>query len=208
MIKNEKKNDELLLIQNTESILIVVDMINAFITEGVLHDEAIAKIIPRVVEIIEENLKEGKMVILVKDSHSKNATEFKRFGNMPHSLKDSFESEFVKEIKKYENHPNVIVIEKNSTSYMESPKFRQLIRNAKNVNRVEVVGCCTDICDFNGTMGLANYMDEWNRVCEIFLHLDAIATYAEEQRQKYVDAALLLMEQQGIQFIKKESRGN
>lgn len=190
-------------IEDFEDMLIVVDMINAFIKAGVLHDEDIAKIIPRVVKLIEEHINNGGLVVLVKDSHTKDATEFKRFGNVPHSVAGTFESQFVEELKRFENHPNVIVVEKNSTSYMEAPKFREIIKKAKNIKKINVVGCCTDICDFNGTMGLANYMDEWNRVCEIFIHLDAIATYAEEARQNYVDAAMLLMQQQGIQFIKK-----
>ncbi len=192
-------------IEEYEDMLIVVDMINAFIRAGVLHDEDIAKIIPRVVKLIEEHINNGGLVVLVKDSHTKDATEFKRFGNVPHSVAGTFESQFVEELKRFENHPNVIVVEKNSTSYMEAPKFREIIKKAKNIKKINVVGCCTDICDFNGTMGLANYMDQWNRICEIFIHLDAIATFAEESRQNYVDAALLLMEQQGIQFVKKEN---
>lgn len=190
-------------IEEYGEMLIVVDMINAFIRAGVLHDKDIAKIIPNVVKTIEKHVDKGSLVILVKDSHTPCATEFKRFGNEPHSVKDTYESQFVDELRKFENYPNVIIVEKNSTSYMEAPEFRKIIKKAKNVKKIDVVGCCTDICDFNGTMGLANYMDQWNRMCDIFIVLDAVATYAEETRQKYVDAALLLMQQQGIQFIKK-----
>ncbi len=193
-------------IEEFEDMLIVVDMINAFIRSGVLHDEDIAKIIPRVVKIIEDYINKGELVILVKDSHTPDATEFKRFGNTQHSVEGTYESQFVEELRRFENHPNVIVVEKNSTSYMEAPKFREIIKKAKNVKKINVVGCCTDICDFNGTMGLANYMDQWNRICEIFIHLDAIATYAEEARQNYVDAAKLLMEQQGIQLVKDHKK--
>lgn len=87
---------------------------------------------------------------------------------------------------------------------MEAPKFRETISKLKNLNEVGVIGCCTDICDFNGTMGLANYFDEWNRDVNIKVYLDAIATYSESDRQKYVDAAYLLMEQQGIALVKKK----
>ena len=52
-------------------------------------------------------------------------------------------------------------------------------------------------------MALANYFDQWNRDVNIKVHMDAIATYAEEDRKNYVDAAYLLMEQQGIQLVKK-----
>ena len=52
-------------------------------------------------------------------------------------------------------------------------------------------------------MALANYFDQWNRDVEIRVHEDAIATFAEDARQNYVDAAKLLMAQQGIQLVKK-----
>ena len=183
--------------------LIVVDMVNGFVREGVLHDEAIAKIIPRQIELIEKNIKEEGLTIFIKDTHDMDAVEFKRFGNTKHCVRGTNEANLVDELKMFENKENVISIEKNSTSYMEAPEFRKLIKGLVNVNEIDVIGCCTDICDFNGTMALANYLDEWNRDVIIKVHKDAVATYAEDDRKKYVEAAYLLMEQQGIQLVKK-----
>ena len=53
-------------------------------------------------------------------------------------------------------------------------------------------------------MALANYLDEHNKNVVINVHKDAVATYAEEDRKQYVDAAYLLMEQQGIQLVKRK----
>ena len=86
---------------------------------------------------------------------------------------------------------------------MEAPQFRELVAKTNNIKLVELVGCCTDICDFNGIMGLANYYDQWNREVDITVHEDAIATYSEEVRGEYVDAAKLLMKQQGIKLVNK-----
>ena len=183
--------------------LIVVDMVNGFVREGVLHDERIARIIPNQVELIKKNQEEGELTIFIKDTHDIDAVEFKRFGNTKHCVKGTSEAELVDELKVFENKKNTISIEKNSTSYMEAPNFRKLIKELKNLKEIIVVGCCTDICDFNGTMALANYLDEWNRDVDIKVYQDAVATYSEEERQKYVDAAYLLMKQQGIQLIKK-----
>ena len=183
--------------------LIVVDMVNGFVREGVLHDEAIATIIPRQIELIEKNQEEKELTIFIKDTHDEDAVEFKRFGGTKHCVRGTSEAELVDELKLYEGRENTISIEKNSTSYMEAPKFRKLIKELKNLKEINIVGCCTDICDFNGTMALANYFDEWNRDVEIRVHQDAVATYAEGSRQNYVDAAYLLMEQQGIQLVKK-----
>ena len=107
------------------------------------------------------------------------------------------------ELKEYENMPNTISIEKNSTSFMEAPQFREIIGQAQNIKDINIVGCCSDICVINGAMGLANYCDQWNREVEIKIHEDAIATFDEKNRQDYTNAAKLLGELQGIQYVKK-----
>ena len=188
-----------------EGMLIVVDMVNGFVKEGALHDEEIAKIIPRQIELIKEARAKGYLIAFVKDTHDKDAVEFRRFGNTKHCVRGTKEAELVDELKPYEDEDDTISIEKNSTSFMEAPEFRELIAKANNIKRVEEVGCCTDICDFNGIMGLANYYDQWNRKVDIIVHEDAIATYSEDVRSEYVDAAKRLMKQQGIKLVNKSS---
>lgn len=187
-----------------EGMLIIVDMVNGFVREGALHDEKIADVIPRQLELIKEARARGDLIVFVKDTHDEDAIEFKRFGNTKHCVRGTSEANLVDELVPYENDDDTISIEKNSTSYMEAEEFRAMIRQMKNLKRVDVIGCCTDICDFNGTMGLANYFDQHNRDVEIRVHTDAVATYAEDARQNYVEAANLLMRQQGIQLVKKK----
>ena len=186
-----------------KGMLIVVDMVNGFVREGVLHDEKIASVIPRQIELIKEAKTRGDLIVFIKDTHDENAVEFRRFGGTKHCVRGTSEANLVDELLPFENDEDTISIEKNSTSFMEAPEFRNLIAGLQNVERVDVVGCCTDICDFNGTMGLANYFDQENRNVEINVHTDGVATYAQDARKNYVDAAYLLMEQQGIQLVKK-----
>ena len=188
-----------------KGMLIIVDMVNGFVREGVLHDEKIADVIPRQIELIKEAKARGDLIVFIKDTHDEDAVEFKRFGGTKHCVKGTSEANLVDELLPYENTEDTISIEKNSTSFMEAPEFRNLIAELYNIERVDIVGCCTDICDFNGTMGLANYFDQNNRNVEINVHTDAIATYAQDARKNYVDAAYLLMEQQGIQLVKKRA---
>lgn len=182
--------------------LIVVDMVNGFVKEGVLHDPAIAKIIPNQIKLIKETLAEEQLVIFIKDTHNIDAVEFRRFGNTPHCAKGTKEAELVDELKLFEDKENVISIEKNSTSFMEAPNFRKVAKELDNVEQFNIVGCCTDICVANGSMGLANYLDQKNSDAVVKVYQDAVATYAEDIRQNYVDATYLLMEQQGIQLVK------
>lgn len=186
-----------------KGMLIVVDMVNGFVREGALHDEKIADVIPRQLELIKEAKARGDLVVFVKDTHDEDAVEFKRFGGTKHCVRDTSEAQLIDEFLPLEAEDNTISIEKNSTSYMEAEKFRSLIGSLSELKRVDVIGCCTDICDFNGTMGLANYFDQNNKDVNINIHLDAVATLAEDKRKNYVDAACLLMEQQGIQLVKK-----
>ncbi len=182
--------------------LIIVDMINGFVKEGVLHDKNIAKIIPRQIELIREYHNECELVIFIQDTHTKDSLEHKRFSDY-HCLMGSGEEEVIDELKPFTTFDDTIFIPKNSTSFMESPIFRNVIEEASNIKEFDIVGCCTDICVCNGSLGLANYLDEHNRDSAVRVHKDAIATFAEDVRQNYVDAAYLLMEQQGIQLVKK-----
>lgn len=184
-----------------ERVLIVVDMVNGFVYNGPLHDIECSKIIPRQKEIIDDYLDNGDLVVFIKDTHTKDSTEFSR---MPiHCLENTDESELVPELKEYVGRDNVITINKNSTSFNEAPEFRELITNLVNLKRVDEIGVCTDICDFNGIMGLANRLNQENRDVSIYVHEDAVATFNETERSKYVDAAKLLMKQQGINIIRK-----
>ncbi len=186
-----------------EKMLIIVDMVNGFVREGFLHDEKIADIVPRQIELIKEAKANGHLIVFIKDTHKNDSVEFERFGDMPHCLEGEGESQLIDELKEYENQKDTISIEKNSTSFMEAPKFRELMEYQSNISEFDIVGCCTDICVVNGAIGLANYLDQNNRHHNIRVHEDAIATFAEDDRKDYVDAAKLLMKQQGIQLVKK-----
>lgn len=200
---NEKNKGEMNVknLKMYEGCLIVVDMVNGFVREGVLHDPNIAKIIPRQIELIKEAKNAGKLIVFIKDTHEENAVEFERFGNTKHCVKGNFEADVVDELKEYEK--DGIAIPKNSTCFMEAPLFRKLMEREINMNEFDIVGCCTDICVVNGAIALANYLDQNNRKHVIRVHEDAIATYNEDNRKEYVDAAKLLMQQQGIQLVKK-----
>ena len=110
--------------------LIVVDMVNGFVREGVLHDDSIANIIPTQIKLIKETLAYGGLVIFIKDTHNKDSKEFKRFGNTHHCIKGTKEADLVDELIPYEGLVNTISIEKNSTSFMEAPDFRKVVKKS------------------------------------------------------------------------------
>ena len=191
------------IIKKYKKCLIIVDMVNGFVREGVLHDEKIARIIPRQLELIKKAKEEGALIVVVKDTHHKGSVEFERFGDTEHCLENTTECELVEELIPIENEGDVVLVEKNSTSFMEAPSFRRLMEEQNELEEFDIIGCCTDICVVNGSLGLANYLDEHDRHHTIRVHEDAIATYAEQEREEYVHAAKILMKQQGMTLTKK-----
>ena len=182
--------------------IIIVDMVNGFVKEGVLHDEGIEKIVPRVIELIKEAKEEGKLIVFVKDAHTKDSVELEYFGT--HCLKDTTEAQLIDDLKVFEDKEDTISIEKNSRSFIEAPGFRKLLKEQPTLEEFDIVGCCTEICVMNGAMGLTNYLDQWNRPHKVRVHEDAIATYGEEKREEYIEAAKLLMAQQEIEIVNKQ----
>ena len=115
------------IIKKYKRCLNIVDMVNGFVREGVLHDENISKIIPRQIELIEEAKEKGSLIIFIKDTHHKDSVEFVRFGNTAHCLENTEESELVEELKPFEKEGDIVCIRKNSTSF------------TKNVSDVDVL---------------------------------------------------------------------
>ena len=74
---------------------------------------------------------------------------------------------------------------------MESPVFRDVMEEASNIKEFDIVGCCTDICVCNGSLGLANYLDEHNRDSVIRVHKDAVANEDTSKKRNVKLCSLL-----------------
>ena len=185
--------------------LIIVDMVNGFVRVGGLHDKYIEHTIKRQQELIEEYQKEGELIIFIKDTHELDSVEHNRFGDIKHCIKGTKEAELIDEYKQYENQDNVLVFEKNSTSFREAPGFIETINEAENITEFDLCGCCTDICIANGVISTMNYFDQINKQAEFRVHEDAIETFDSpmHNRDEYSKAAYLLMQQQGAKIVRK-----
>ena len=105
--------------------------------------------------------------------------------------------QIIDELKPYQEE--AIIFEKNSTSFMFAKGFISMLEELKNLKKVDVVGCCTDICVVNGVIPMINYFDENDRNIVVNVYKDAVETYDApfHNRKEYTEAALLLMAQQG-----------
>ena len=184
--------------------LIVVDMVNGFVREGGLHDKYIEHTIQRQLELMNEYQKEEELIIFIKDCHEMDSVEHDRFGDIRHCIKGNSEAELIDEYKDMEHRDNVLVFEKNCTSFREAPGFIETMNEAENIREFDIVGCCTDICIANGVISTMNYFDQVNRRVEVRVHEDAVETFGlPERRNQYSEAAYLLMKQQGAKVLRK-----
>lgn len=192
-------------LEKMKSLLIVVDMVNGFIREGMMASKNIEHIIPEIECLIQKCKISGCGIAFIKDSHLENAREFDRYPK--HCVKQTSEAELVVELKPYEE--SALVYEKNSTSAVYAPYFLDDIDKMKQLREIIIVGCCTDICVLNLAIPLQNYFDQMNRDVEIIIPKDAVETFdaVNHNSDIYNDHAFAIMEQAGIQLVKHYEGG-
>jgi len=181
------------------SMLYVIDMVNGFVNDGILHDKTIARVIPEQINIIERQISKEEGVTLIKDTHTLNSSELKY---MPiHCLEGSSEADIVSELKKYEE--TSFVYQKNSTNALTSLKLKNDLDRMVNLKEVILVGCCTDICVLNFAIALRNYFDSNNLDIDVVVVKKAVETYdsSAHSRDYYTKISYDLMKQAGIHIV-------
>jgi len=186
-------------LENIEELLYVVDMVNGFVTKGALKDVYIKHIIPNIEKWIQYHKQDRKRKIaFIKDSHTRSSQELKTFKE--HCLKNTPESEMVKELLCYEKE--ALIYEKNSRSAIFAPHFMDDLKQMNNLKKIIITGCCTDLCVLNLALPLKNYMDENNRDIDIIVPTDAVETFnaPNHEREEFNQMAFKLMAQEGIKL--------
>lgn len=183
-----------------KKMLYVVDMVNGFVNEGVLHDKHIRETIPEQIRLIEKIKGEQEGVAFIKENHSECSAEFKNFPQ--HCIAGTKEALLVPELQLYEKE--ALVYLKNSTSAMFAPNMMMDLNCMDNLKEVIGVGCCTDICLLNFLIPLKNYFNQMNRDVDVFAVKNAMDTYhipGIHDREEYENMAYKLMEQAGIILV-------
>lgn len=179
-----------------QPIVFVIDMVNGFVKEGVLHDKAIQTIIPSIQKMLE---KLQCRTIFVADSHPPMAKEFQAFP--PHCMIGTSESEIVDELKKYVHE----VICKNSTNTFLAPDFQTFLKERMNdYQDVILCGCCSDICVMQFALCLQAYIHEHNLSQRVIVCTDLMETYHIEHvhdAYEYNRIAVELMKASGVLVI-------
>ena len=188
-------------VEEVERMLIIVDMVNGFTKEGVMHTPYMRKLIPEIKGMIEKFIENNDKVIFIKESHNQNSNEFKKFPK--HCIEGTSEALIVDEFQKYVDEDNVY--KKNSTSAIFAPNFMEDIKKMKNLKEVVLAGGCTDICVMNLAIPLVNYFDQNDMNVKVVVPTNACDTYdaINHNRDEYNSMAYKFMNQAGVKILKK-----
>jgi len=188
-------------LEEIKEVLLIIDVLNGFVREGTMADFYTAHIIPELVRLASDMLEKGGEIIFIKDRHKLGCTEFDRYP--VHCVEGTSEAELVDELKPFEK--DALVYYKNSTSAIFAPHFMEDISKMKNLKTIIAGGLEADICDMNLLIPLNNYFDEINRKVDIIVPENIVETFdaPNHNREEYKNMAFKLMEQSGIQLVKK-----
>lgn len=144
-------------------VLIVVDLQNDFVNEkGALSSPAARAIVPFVSKLVKTHLDAGKEVVFTLDTHYLDDAEFEKFP--PHCLENSWGQKLIPELqdlvtKQVEDQVHFVQKNRYSGFYKtDLEEYLGLNKKAvrKPVDRVQIVGVCTNICVFFTAEELAN----------------------------------------------------
>ena len=189
-------------LEEVSSAIFVIDMNNGFCEEGALADPTIKRIVPNIRKIIMDGLKRESALFFVNDKHTEDSVEIKRYAG--HCITPR-EQKTIKELSIFEEYADRVFY-KNSTCALFAPGMMEMLLQMKNLERIVITGCCTDICIMNFAVALRNFMDEWNVDVDIVVPINAVETFHipnVHEREEANQFGYRVMESNGIRLVKE-----
>lgn len=131
-------------------ILIVIDMQNDFVT-GALGSEEAKKIVPAVVDKVKNY--DGD-VIFTRDTHGEDYMQTQEGKNLPvpHCIKGTDGWQIIPELLTLQQEKNCKVFDKPTFGSTELAEYIKNEYEKGNIDEVELIGVCTDICVVSNAM--------------------------------------------------------
>lgn len=182
-----------------KEILIVIDMLKGFIDQGPLADPSIRQIVPENVKLVKDFLAQDKPVLYFQDAHNQDALEFENYP--PHCLKGTTESQLIDDLQVFEDQ--MIQVQKNTTNGFFAPRFQTYLKENPELEKITVIGCCTDICVLNFALTMKTYSQTIQKPITIVVPENAVDTFNLPGHDKltYQKTALGILKGAGIQVI-------
>lgn len=148
-----------------KKLLVVVDMQKDFIDGALGTKEAIA-ILPTVEAKIKAH---NGMVIFTKDTHGEDYLQTQEGKNLPvlHCVKDTVGWALAPSLEAAAKELQADVFEKPSFGSVELASYISDLYKKKDIESVELIGLCTDICVISNAMLIKAF------VPELFVSVDA-----------------------------------
>lgn len=140
--------------------LIVIDMQNDFIDAALGTKEAVA-IVPAVQAKIKKYRDEGNIVIFTRDTHQKNYMQTQEGKNLP--VEHCIEGTYGWQITDKLEVSNAKIINKPSFGSVELAEYVSAI---PELEQIELVGLCTDICVISNAFILKAKLPEVPIICD------------------------------------------
>ncbi len=180
--------------------LVIVDMVNGFLTEGILSSPRSASVLPEVENLLKMANAYKMPVVAFADCHEPDCIEFQSFP--PHCIRGTSESEIAESLQ---NIGGYLKIEKNSTNGFLTPEFQEFLTNHPELDNMIVCGVCTDICVMQFALTLKTFCNQSERNLNIILPVNAVETYDAPNHNADLCGmmALQFMAQAGITLTKE-----
>ncbi|MCR5717510.1 MAG: cysteine hydrolase [Oscillospiraceae bacterium] len=194
------------VLKDRKTALVIVDMVNGFLTEGVMSSPRCASVLPACERLLQFAMDSGIPTIAFADCHEPDCIEFSSFP--PHCIRGTSESEIAPSLRRIGGDLNprrnwidtYKHIPKNSTNGAITPEFQKWLAENSHIARIVVCGVCTDICVMQFCLTLKTLCNQADRPMEILLPVDAVETYDApgHDAEACNAAALQFMQQAGI----------
>lgn len=168
-----------------KKVLVVIDMQNDFIRGSLGSDQAV-KIIPNVIERIEEYKKNNQEIVCTMDTHDDKYLETQEGKNLPvvHCEKNTNGWEIDREILNA-LPTNYKVFNKTNFFSIELAEYLKRVNENENIEEIEIVGLVTSICVIANALMIKGFLPE----VKISVSSNGTASIGKED----YDAALLVM---------------
>ncbi len=198
----EGKNLDLTELSKEKTALIVIDMVNGFVHEGILSSPRVVDIINNLITINERTYEYKKIFFL--DQHDENSVEFNSYAR--HCLKGSSEAELIPKLREEAAtlHSNTTIISKNSTNGFHAPEFKVWLNdNEETIENYIIVGCEVDICVTHFATTLKTYFNQKNLNRRIIVPVDCVETFDFETHDGDLMKVISVweMKQNGIEVV-------
>lgn len=159
------------------TMVLSVDLIRGFTTEGPLASPRVQGIVPAVVRLFQLLYDHGvRHFVLTQDTHSPETPEFESFGR--HCVAGTAESETIPELRALPFSDQYVVFPKNSLSSMLGTGLPAWLEGHPEVKHFIIVGDCTDLCVYTAAMDLRLRANALNIPgVQVIVPADCVQTY-------------------------------